>query len=360
MSFLGQLKAASAPRRFEDLGYVANPFPVAGQVWPSVYVERQELNAVQVSLLGFLRGESAGRMWALAGQPGFGKSNFLRHVEHELQGLVSSGSLEKVAYRYIPSQQVSPRFLAQEVVQAVGEDALVALFERLQRPPTAVEGTDLGRFLVKVIGSVGETAREHARFVARWLGGHQTYADERRSYGINAKQRLAPAVGVAYLRVLMDLLAEQRIVDKLVLLLDEFEDVQALRKDIQSEYLMALKGLVNAFNWERLFVVVAGQEAAFTTLGARIPSLQSRWTQVRLQPLKTTDEAIALASAYKTRAHERFREANHSRFLASELQPSDNDVKVLFAEQLAGKRRVEVTPRELLHSLYEWVEQQVS
>lgn len=358
MSFLSGLSSVAGGGRYAGLGYARNPFPVRGQVWPDVYVTRPELEGVQDSLIAFLKGDGAGRLWAVTGNAGLGKSNFLQHVELEIKGLVTTEALSAVAYRYIASQQVSPRFLAQEIVQAIGEDAFLSLLKRMTQPPTLAIGTDLGRFLEAAVKRAPTHAAEDAQFACRWLGGHQTYAQERKQYNIYAKTRLAPAVGVAYLRVILDALAAEGIVKRLVLLLDEFEDVQTLRRDLQSEYLMALKGLVNAFNWDRLFVILAGQEAAFSTLGERIPSLQTRWEMVRLNAIASTDDAIRFATPYKDLARQRYIGETVNGNRAQSLLPGNAEIKGVFADMLTkrGYRKANVTPRDFLHSLHEWIE----
>jgi hypothetical protein len=261
-----------------------------------VYVERPELQALQSGLVTFLSHKNpVGAFWAVEGERGVGKSNFLQHLELELATRIQTGDLPGTAYRYVGSQAVAPRFLVQELLAALEQERIAALLETKPAVPSGVVNTDLGRFFAAVRAGPTSEASEHAEFMMRWLGGHQTYAEERKRYGIWTRERLYPAIAFPYLRTTTQLLVDAGLIERIVLLLDEFEDVDTLDRATQTEYVQALKGLVNAFNWNRLFIVLAGQQGIFVRIGEMYTSLASRWQTATLQPLTTSASAVNLA-----------------------------------------------------------------
>jgi hypothetical protein len=359
MSFLADLDDVSPTNPFERMGYAQNPFPVRGQVFPQVYVARAELGELQTSLVRFLRGTGSGRLWAVEGDPGLGKTNFLSHLDTDFLDRRARGQLLDLRHVRLASQQVAPRTLAQSLLLAIGEQPLLTLLQQRKLVvPESLMGTDLESFFIKVAGHRADPLIDHTRFLVRWLGGHQTYSWERQKFGVVARERLAPAIGFVYLRFLLDALAEAGIVKRVVLLLDEFEDLHALAGNVESDYVMALKGMVNAFNWERLFVVVAGTEGAFGQLGQRYPSLQSRWTRVRLQGVTSADEAVGLARAYEQHFHNAWADAGPARVMARQLEPDEERIKLIYLRESERRKGREVVQRDLLHALHEWMEQQ--
>lgn len=353
MTFLGgQYEGADPTARYASLGYRRNPFPNQGQVDRNVYVPRPELAALEKDLDSFLSGRDHGMVWAVQGAVGYGKSNFLQHVERGIRAALDEGRLTRTACRFIPSLALTPQRVVQEMLLGIGEAPLIALLERRPSPmvPESVSATDFGRFWTKAPTASPSVAAE---FLSRWLGGQQTYKPERDVFGLKARERLPPAVAFPYLRILLDMLDNEGILKRIVLLLDEFEDVERLTKSSQTEYVQVLKTLLNAFNWRGLYVIIAGQAAAFTTIGESYPSLASRWRSVALQPLQRPDEAVNLASAYKNAAAM----DTTSEAAVRELPPTDVDIKATFIT-LYERRRI-VSQRGLLTELHEWVEQNV-
>lgn len=366
MSLLEKLRKQGNGDGFEALGYTKNPFPPRGQVQDEVYAERQELAVVEESLAKFLRGDSAGRTWAIAGESGVGKSNFLRHITRQLQEAEDSGLVKQVAHRYLTSQQMTPRQLAESIAVAIGGDAFAALFTALAKhsydPNPSIEGTALGDFLQTVAtrhkrGNAVDPASA-AKFAIRWLGGQQTYSPERQEFGIAMRERMPPAVALPWLRHLLDLMEAHGILSRLVLLLDEFEDVQSLSTAVQNDYLMTLKGLINAFNLDRLFLVLAGQPASFERMGQRFPSLKSRWEVLTIDLLRKPEEAVRLARQYLDYEHRVWAAATGSK-PKTILVPDDVQLRASFGELLAAQPSRGVTQRDFLARMHEWLERQV-
>lgn len=361
MSFLHPPPQPAASLGFETLGYAKNPFPVRGGVWPEVYVERQELSELQRTLNEFLWHDGPGAFWALEARPGLGKSNFLRHIGKELKDANDSGVLPRATHSYVGGQPISPSILVQEMLQAISEQRLARLLADRPSPPSSVQGTDLGRFLDSV-RSRQLRSEESAAFLARWLGGNQTYKDERTHYGLWSRERMPPAVAFPYLKTLFDLLAERNILTQIVLLLDEFEDVQTLNRHPQAEYVNALKGLLNSFNWERLFFILAGQEGALSTIGGKFTSLAARWKRVELLPIRDTDEAVALARAYMSYGHNQFlltHPAPENQRPLDKLDPPRVEIENTFAK-LISKERSFVIQRDFLDKLHELLNDKVT
>lgn len=348
MSFLeGQFDGPDRVDRYERLGYRRNPFPHQGQVDPNVYVPRPELGALEDDLSAFLRGREHGTVWAVQGAIGHGKSNFLRYVERGVRSALEQRRLTQTACRFIPSLSLTPQRVVQEMLLGIGEAPLVEVFQRPSLPnvPAAVKPTDFGRFWSNVSASSPPVAAE---FLSRWLGGQQTYKPERDVFGLKARERLPPAVAFPYLRALLDMLGEAGILKRILLLLDEFEDIERLSKSNQTEYVQVLKTLLNAFNWHGLYVIIAGQAATFTTIGESYPSLASRWRSVTLLPIRSAESAVALARAY-------MKAAAVDEHASDALAPTDVDIKATFI-RLYEQHRL-VSQRMLLTELYQHVEQ---
>ena len=257
MSLINRLQSQNRQGlSYDALGYTNNPFPARGQVRSEVYVERPELSQLEESLAQFLQGSGTGRTWAVAADSGVGKTNLLQNLERQVSEAAATGAIQGVAYRYLTSQQLTPRQLAEAIGMAIGSTHIAKLFEALSKegfePDTHIAGTALGDFL-SALRSQTNSFDDAARFAIRWLGGQQTYAPERQAFNINMRERMPPASALPWLRYMLDLMAERDILGRLVLLMDEFEDVQSLASGAQNDYLMTLKGLINAFNLERLF-----------------------------------------------------------------------------------------------------------
>lgn len=349
----------------DALGYTKNPFPPRGQVQDEVYLPRPELAQVEESLARFLKGDGPGRTWAVAGESGVGKSNFLRYLNRQLDDVQKAGVLSGAAYRYMTSQQLTPRQLTEAIATAVGIEAFTKLMAYLPnsqyQPPAEIDGTALGDYLMYIVqGKSTESPDSTAKFTMRWLGGQQTYAPERALYGITMRERIPPAVALPWLRHVLDLMEHRGILSRLVLLLDEFEDVQSLSSAVQNDYLMTLKGLINAFNLDRLFLVLAGQPTAFDRMGQRFPSLKTRWEVVTLEPLRRPEDAIRLAKQYKEFEHRNWLANKPNSKPKVDLRPTELEIKAIFGELLSLQPSRGVTQRDLLAHLHEWIDTQAS
>ena len=341
---------------YERLGYTTNPFPRQGEVRPDVFVERPELDALQKDLASFLKGRSQGAVWALSGGQGLGKSNFLHHLEHVLREFEATGAIERTAYHLVPSRSLTPSRIAEELLNAIGPARIARLLEERRDFPATYQNTDFGRFWQGVLRRnelYPDLAAEiHAQFLIRWISGHQTYKSERDRYRIIAREKLPPAVALPYLRGLVDMLQADGQLDRIILLLDEFEDIQLLRTPERTDYVQTLKGLLNTFNWQVLYVIIAGAPAAFEVIATSYPSLASRWRGrvAELLPVQDPHAAVELATAYKKTAMIS-RDAQ-----LGELHPTDHEVEKSFIE-LFNKSPGNVTQRDLLTSLHDQVEQ---
>jgi hypothetical protein len=348
MNFLGNELSNVAPNdRYAPLGYRNNPFPKQGQVDGDIYVPRKELEDLERDLTLFLQGRPQGSVWAVQGAIGYGKSNFLKAVDRGIREAVERQKVTGTACRFVPSLSLTPRRIVEEILLGIGEDTIGSLIEFQPRAkmPDQLNATDFGRFWSNLSAASPHTA---SQFLMRWLGGQQTYKQERETFGITARDRLPPAVAFPYLKALLDMFDDSGLLKRIVLLLDEFEDIERLTKSNQTEYVQVLKTLLNAFNWRGLYVVIAGQAAAFTTIGENYPSLASRWRSVSLQPVQTPDEAVSLASAYEKAAALNAQKA-------TKLVPSEVDIKSIFINMYEKQRTV--SQRMLLTALHEWVEQ---
>lgn len=343
------------PVTYEALGYLRNPFPQRGEVSREIYVERPELSGLQNALGSFLTDPgAAGGFWALRGDAGLGKSNCLQHINYEIEIASQRNLLRGVSSRYIGNQPISSRNLVEQLLHALGSEHLRQLLGQRAVPPPALRDTDLGRFLAAFHANPELSDVDGAQFLMKWLGGNQTYSEERDRYGLWTREKMNPAVAFPYLRDLLEMLAEHRLLTRVVLLLDEFEEVQRLPEATQRDYVGSLKSLVNVFNWQRLFLVISGQDAVFTTIEQRFTSIKDRWRTATLAPLLEAKDAVQLARSYQNAA----RDAYLSRHRLSDppsLQPSEKDVMARFAGLMKKETRG-VKHRDLLSALHEDVE----
>jgi hypothetical protein len=345
MSFLHSNPHA-APVSYRTLGYARNPFPVRAEVRRQVFVDRPEVSRAQREFEAFVLRGGAGAMWAIEADSGVGKSNLLQHIALDLE-LQTAGPA--IVHRYITAQLVRPRNLQREVTCAIGQKLLAEWLDLSPKLPTHLIETNLGRFVDATAHSLLSRG-EAAPILARWLSGEQTRADERRRFGIHTREQLEPGSALPYLRAIVDGLVKAGKLGGLVLLLDEQEDTMVLAKGDRNAYLMALKGLVNAFNFQHLFVFMTGTPGVFASLGQEHVSLASRWKIAKLLPVQDSGYAWALALA-------------HMRFEAPDepegaLKPDREKVEAMFG-RLAGGRGW-VTQRDLLDALHQWVEDEAS
>ncbi|GEM_PF-1993419 len=362
---------------YEKLSYLKNPFPPKGQVCHEVYVERPELNELSRALHSFLSGRKSGGFWVIESERGVGKSNFLKHLEWEFNQAYSNGQLEGTVHQYIPGPQVEAQLLVEYLLQAIGEERFHRLLKTGVSLPESSKGTDLYRFISSLKTAKMVTSKplpsqpplfgepqpaeqpeedlwlEPTTFLIRWLAGHQTYTKEREHYNIWSKDRMPPAVAFPYLRLLVEEMGHHQILQRIVLLLDEFEDIQVLNNQAQSEYILALKNLLNCFNWQGLFVIIAGQAGAFSAIGSRYTSFSDRWERANLRPLQNHEDAVKLARAYMEFAHQEYLKRNRSKkpLPVEKLEPSEKDLRIFVNADTP------ITQRNFLQKLHEWIEQ---
>jgi hypothetical protein len=358
VSFIkGLMSPARDNNPYERLGYTTNPFPRQGEVRADVFVERPELELLRKDLEAFLGGNAKSAVWALSGKQGLGKSNFLYHLENDLKELDAAGKLLRTAYRVLPSKSLTPARIAEEILTAIGQKRIEHLVKERCSVPSNFRNTDFGRFW-KIGLAQNETlpdllAEVHAEFLIRWIGGHQTYKEERSRYGIIAREKLPPAVALPYLRCLVDMLQAHQQLDRIILLLDEFEDVQRLKMAERTEYVQTLKGLLNTFNWQVLYVIIAGAPTAFDAISRAYPSLATRWRVAELQPVQDAEAAVTLATEYKKAA------ILPKEITLGKLPPNDHEIEKTFIELFKADPG-NVTQRDLLTALHDQVDHLVN
>ena len=356
MSFL-KLKQPNKIQRYEKLGYLSNPFPIRGKVTAEVYVERPELKNLQNELSNFLAAKEGGGFWVLEAARGIGKSNFLQHIDWELKQAQQNNLLpQKIVSKYI-SGFISSKDLVEELVVTIGEEHFKDFLEQKISLPSSLKGTDLWRFFEsKTIKQkeLGHVENPHAQFLMKWLMGNTTLAKERDQYQIWSKERVPPAVAFPYLKTIITGMRERNIIDKVILLVDEFEDVQQLGKKEKTEFIQTFKNMLNCFNWDTLFVIVAGQEGSFTTIGSQYTSLADRWRRVSLKPIESSIQAVQLAQAYMEHFHKIYCIERNKKADNITLRPTEQEIKLIYADLDKN-----VTQRDLLDKLYQHVESSV-
>lgn len=364
MSFLF-LEKKTAKNKYEKLHYLENPFPTRGRVVVEIYVERPELETLKNELTHFLLDEErkTGSFWALEASRGIGKSNFLQHLEWEIkQGQERNLLSSKIICEYIPGGFIGAREIVERLILAVGEERFRSLLsvieEKKIKLPETLNGTDLWRFFEssrqRHISSIENTT---ALFLMKWLMGHTITAEERKNYGLWSKDRVPPAAAFPYLKTLLTIMRDNDIIDRILLLMDEFEDVQKFDAKRKTEFIQALKNMLNFFNWDILFVILAGQEGVFTTIGSQYTSLADRWKRVSLKPIERSEQALQFARAYMRPMHKRFcEEKKQNEQKLDELEPLKKDIQEIYISLMDDNRNKLVTQRDLLDKLYEWVE----
>ncbi len=329
MNFRFQSGKASEVLRYSSWGLATNPFPVAGQA-TDIFVERSDAAVLDRALENFLSDENAiAGLWYLEGDAGTGKTNYLLSRKTR----IDAANKPSWAVGYVPGTQLTPRGLLGMIVSTIGEDRIRAGLTRGLVVDEAANFTDLAR----VLDATGAPA-EKAAFIARWLSGHQTYAAERAAYNIWDGERLSPAVALPYIRFLVAALGRAGLLTHLILFIDELENVGG-PKDLQNEYFLAIKNLVNVFNFRQVFVVLAGLREARVRLEGSYSSLSSRLTTARLRRLQGFPEALALAKVYCDKA-----------------TVDDTPLRLLFTKMpvLEGVRQ-----RDFLAALRAWAEEPV-
>lgn len=343
MSFLSDFDPGSRARSLDRWHYLSNPFPSGAQVMPEVFVDRTELAALKRDLGRFLNDPAqAGGFWALQGARGLGKTNFLRHVEHEIRRLESEQKLQGIAARYLTAKAADPRRIVVEILTALGEQRLIDLLRSWSKAapslPDTLRSTDFDRFVSATarVASTQAGARRAYAFLLRWLGGQQTVKEEREEFDVLARDRLPPAVSLPYLAAIIEMLVDHGELRGVVLLIDELEDFQAGGLRERQDFAHTLKSVVNAFNQRRLFLVAAGQAAAFNMLKLLYPSLESRWRRADLLPIQSAEEAVNLAHAYMRYAHGLWLATGRNRkpVPIEQLEPDKKTIEATFARTL--------------------------
>ena len=187
--------------------------------------------------------------------------------------------------------------------------------------------------------------------------GDTTLTNERNRYNLQSKDRVPPSVAFPYIKTILQGMKKLNILGRIILLIDEFKDIQQLNKKEQIPVIQTFKNMLNCFNWELLFVMIAGQEGVFTSIGSQYTSLANKWRRVSLKPIEKSEQAIQLAQAYMQHQHNSdYLKQGQEIKAIGDLRPTQRETKDIFTDLKETKKSTTVTQRDWLDELSSWVE----
>lgn len=337
-------------------GVSCNPFPSSNQTTGHPHFPIPADEFAEEQILQFLdRGDS--HVLAVLGTQGVGKTNFLNHIQSELED-VRAQIRGYYLVRYMADPEASFDGIIRAVFEELGVDHLRRVAARLgtsKEALSSVRSYDLRNALL----ALSENPDNEDLFAAclDWLFGLRLLNIHRTHLNVNFRLDTVES-RTAVLRDYVLVSAELGALRGVFLLLDELEkQAGVLGTRAVVRYLSALRAIIDSLA-RHLFLVVAVTPDAMRRYSTALPALRSRLeNQIVLSPLSTVHEATALANFYMWNAS---KDKGHgfSQSLATPLYPqllSQRQIKAAFlqAEGRSSRRGDEgVRQREFLNFLH--------
>ena len=360
MSLRDRLLVSPATPRvsWDTYGVTGNPFPTASQSRTNVHCPIPADKYMEDRAVQFFETHHS-QVIAVVGTQGVGKTNFLNHVEKDIQDVCVD--LQHYYFvRYMADPEPSFDGILRTMFQEFGVGHLAELARKVAARP---EGLSCARSydFRSALACLSEAPEDTQLLSAcqDWLFGSRLLNYHRSNLHVNFRLDTVESRMTA-LRDYIAVSAELGILGGIFLLLDELEKqdgVLAPRSVVR--YLSALRAIIDALS-DHLFMIIAVTPDAMLRYSIALPALRSRLEdQIKLSPLTSADEAIKLAEFY---VKESIDSSVPDAGLATPKLLTHSDVRHLF-ERLARRSTSRgdsgVRQREFLHSLHELIEDKI-
>jgi hypothetical protein len=381
MSLRDKLRDSEQPRRdprrtlYEHFGVLENPYPPAGQPTGHPRLDNSPADEEIVSAIKQFEREHTTQVLVIEGTQGIGKTNLLNYYQQELQELYAEDDTFYII-RYYPDPEPTFDAIVRRVFQELNYTHFVALGNKLgslQREE-AEEVLELARsHEVRIaLGRLRTAAQEGEEELAEvaetamdWLVGLRLLNKHRFALGVRFRLDTVESKTQA-LRDIVFVSEKLELLKGIFLLLDELEKQDySLSKTPVLRYLSAIRALIDALP-RRLFLMLAITNEARRRYYAMLPAIASRLqNRVQLLPLRSRQEAVALAEFYLEKAKERARQSADVRTWRSDDNPllATEQITAIFNRALkdsADRGNEGVVHRDFLNRLRSEAEKKIA
>lgn len=292
---------------YEKYGFDRNPFPGNEEEFFDFVHGQDEAKQVFMARFEQFQANRTVNTLLISADHRIGKTNFLRHYHHRLEKRLHRTLGIEVGDFLLPfytrAYEYDFFFIYQQIVENFPESVFVRLFESLEKEPLSddITDTDLTRAL-KQFNNRGFGIREHKiDLFRRWLkGGYRSLGkSDMGRLGVRETINNSP-VGCRFLRDLLDILRERRIIDGLMMFFDEFERLAGagLSRSQKDRYLNDIRNFISDFQ-KGAFFLFAITPGGLQVLQKDNPAIPPRLgTELSLRHLESEEDALGFARKY--------------------------------------------------------------
>ena len=293
---------------FEKYGFRRNPFPGHEEEFSEFIYGQDEAKQVFLERFKqFHRDRNVNTLLIVADHR-VGKTNFLRYYYYRLEKMLQRISRTEAPFLpiYTRAYEYDFFFIYQQIIEKLPEDILIDLFDSLTKNPLPQDfpDTDLSRALRKTGKDYADPEfdqEERISLFCRWLrGGYRSLNKlQREDLGVRENITNSP-VGSRFLRDLLEIMRERKILNGLVFFFDEFERLvgAGLSRAQKDRYLNDIRNFISDFQ-RGAFFTFAITPAGLAVLQRNNPAIPPRLgTQLQLQNLESEKEALEFTQIY--------------------------------------------------------------
>ena len=295
---------------FEKYGFRRNPFPGhEEEFFEFIYGQDEAKQVFLERFKQFHRDRNVNTLLIVADHR-VGKTNFLRYYHYRLEKMMQSKQISRTEAPFLPiytrAYEYDFFFIYQQIIEKLPEDILIDLFDSLTNNPLSPDfpDTDLSRALRKTGKDYADPEfdqEERISLFCRWLrGGYRSLNKlQREDLGVRENITNSP-VGSRFLRDLLEIMRERKILNGLVLFFDEFERLvgAGLSRAQKDRYLNDIRNFISDFQ-RGAFFTFAITPAGLAELQKIYPAIPPRLgTKLRLRNLESEKEALEFTQIY--------------------------------------------------------------
>ncbi|MDP8239455.1 MAG: hypothetical protein P9X24_10230 [Candidatus Hatepunaea meridiana] len=357
---------------FKAFGFIANPFPPAGQPFghPHLEDEADEKIATFISSFEF---NNTSHALLIEGRQGVGKTNLLNYYESELKDLY----LEDEGFyiiRYLPDPEPSFDKIIRFIFNALGKNHISKLGQELAtKNDQELEGMiarvrsyDVKNVLINLRKSFQDD--ENNSYIIddtlEWLVGLRLLNRHRYSLGVQFRLDTVESKTQA-LRDIVECSVELGILKGIFLLLDELEKQDSSLSHISVlRYLSAIRAIIDALP-NNFFLMAALTVEAKRRYFGMLPAFAGRMqNSVVLKPLQDDSEAMDIYSFYlfvaRKKAKKEMRNSVGALYQTEFLPVIEiKDIFDLLLKESSDRGIEGVTQRDFLNKVHLYTEEKI-
>lgn len=352
---------------YATYGINNNPFPAAGRPSGHPRLENALDDEIEQRFRHFETPERPSQVVLIEGTQGVGKTNLLNYYEEQFRQFYEEDESFYII-RYYPDPEPSFDAIVRRIFQSLDEPHFERLAQALANAPTSERDAakEIARSLdvrvvlngIEKIAREGGDLNEAARLALEWFGGLRVLKRHREVLGVNYRLDTVEARTQA-LRDITYVSERLGLLNGMLLLLDELEKQDYyMSKTPVLRFLSAIRALIDALP-RCLFLILAITPQARLRYFAMLPALAGRLQDVlEIRSIGSFAEAERLCDFYIDQArtvargdpnNQMIRQGDDALFRLEELE--DVYRRLVTAAEERGTEGV--TPRNLLHALYE-------